>query len=253
MEGFFVQLPALREVLINQARIGPESLMPSSPRSRFLFSFACLVLGILPLQAQINGVPPSVTSMGFGGTFINGIRPGVTSLGPFTYGRTVPSNGNCCATFFMPPTDNRGPGSGHHRLNHERDSFPIGVLEPAYIPDAVAETDDDEEPGDDPAPPPPRVLSGKPVARSGGYRDPPPAENNHGEKTVAAQPSTVLVFKDGHRSDVVNYAIVGDTLFDFAPGRTRKILLTDLDLTATQRANDDRGIDFEIPDTSAGQ
>jgi hypothetical protein len=192
--------------------------------------------------------------MGFGGTFINGIRPGVTSLGPITYGRTVPSNGNCCATFFMPPTDNRGAGSGHHRHNHERDSFPIGILEPAYIPDAVADTDDDEEPGDDPATPPARVLGGKPVARPGSYGDPAAVENNNnGEKTIAAQPSTVLIFKDGHRSDVVNYAIVGDTLFDFAPGRTRKIPLTDIDLSATRKANDDRGIDFELPATPAGQ
>lgn len=222
-------------------------------RFRFLLSCASVVLGILPLQSQVNGVPPSVTSMGFGGTFINGIRPGVTSLGPITYGRTVPSNGNCCATFFMPSTDNRGPGSGHHRHNHERDSFPIGILEPAYIPDAVAETDDDEESGDDPATPSARVLNGKPVARPGSYRDPAPVENNNVEKTIAAQPSTVLVFKDGHRSDVVNYAIVGDTLFDFAPGHTKKILLTDIDLPATHQANDDRGIDFEIPEAAVTQ
>jgi hypothetical protein len=64
---------------------------------------------------------------------------------------------------------------------------------------------------------------------------------------VAAQPSTVLVFKDGHQSDVLNYAIVGDTLFDLAAGRTRKILLADLDLPATSKANDDRGVDFQIP------
>jgi hypothetical protein len=71
--------------------------------------------------------------------------------------------------------------------------------------------------------------------------------NNQAEAPVAAQPSTVLVFKDGHRSEVFNYAVVGDTLFDFSADRTRKILLADLDLPATQRANDDRGVDFQIP------
>jgi hypothetical protein len=70
---------------------------------------------------------------------------------------------------------------------------------------------------------------------------------------VSAQPYTVLVFKDGHQSDVLNYAIVGDTLFDFAEGRTRKILLADLDLKATQKANDDRGVDFQIPPAPIGQ
>jgi hypothetical protein len=62
-----------------------------------------------------------------------------------------------------------------------------------------------------------------------------------------AQPTTVLVFKDGHRSEVVNYAIVGDTLFDFAEDRARKILLADLDLAATREANDDRGVEFKLP------
>ncbi len=70
---------------------------------------------------------------------------------------------------------------------------------------------------------------------------------------MSAQPPTVLVFKDGHQSDVLNYAIVGDTLFDFADGRTRKILLADLDLKATQKANDDRGVDFAVPSSATGQ
>jgi len=52
---------------------------------------------------------------------------------------------------------------------------------------------------------------------------------------------------------VLNYAIVGDTLFDFGTGRTKKILLTDLDLKATQKANDDRGVDFQIPPAPIGQ
>jgi len=67
---------------------------------------------------------------------------------------------------------------------------------------------------------------------------------------VTPQPSTVLVFKDGHHSDVLNYAIVGDTLFDFDAGRTRKILLADLDLAATRKANDERGVDFQIPEST---
>ena len=70
---------------------------------------------------------------------------------------------------------------------------------------------------------------------------------------VTAQPSTVLVFKDGHQSDVLNYAIVGDTLFDLGAGRTRKILLADLDLPATHKANDERGVDFQIPASAKPQ
>jgi hypothetical protein len=70
---------------------------------------------------------------------------------------------------------------------------------------------------------------------------------------VTAQPWTVLIFKDGHKSDVINYAIVGDTLFDFGAGRTHKILLADLDLAATRKANDDHGVDFQIPASATRQ
>ena len=62
-----------------------------------------------------------------------------------------------------------------------------------------------------------------------------------------AREPTVLVFKDGHQLEVGNYAIVGTTLFDLSPGHSRKVLLADLDLEATQRQNDDRGITFQIP------
>lgn len=61
------------------------------------------------------------------------------------------------------------------------------------------------------------------------------------------QPITVLVFKDGHKLEVGNYAIVGVTLFDLTPGHARKIALADLDLEATQKQNDDRGVVFQVP------
>ena len=64
---------------------------------------------------------------------------------------------------------------------------------------------------------------------------------------VVAQPSTVLVFRDGHRVELQNYAIVGDTIFDLAENRSRKIRLADIDLPATRRANDERGVDFQVP------
>jgi hypothetical protein len=64
---------------------------------------------------------------------------------------------------------------------------------------------------------------------------------------VPNQPDTVLVFKDGHHQEVTNYAIVGSTLFDLTGGRSRKIPLSELDLMATAKQNDDRGIDFQVP------
>ena len=64
---------------------------------------------------------------------------------------------------------------------------------------------------------------------------------------VADQPQTLLVFKDGHQVEVVNYAIIGSTLYDLTEGHRRKIALSELDLNATAKQNDDRGIDFQLP------
>jgi hypothetical protein len=60
-------------------------------------------------------------------------------------------------------------------------------------------------------------------------------------------PATVLVYRDGHQMEIQNYAILGKTLWVFSGQRTRQVPLADLDLSATQRANEDRGIDFVVP------
>jgi hypothetical protein len=64
---------------------------------------------------------------------------------------------------------------------------------------------------------------------------------------------TVLVFRDQHKQEVENYAIVGDTLWNFAPQETVKIPLSNLDISATIKANQDRGITFSVPDSDEGQ
>jgi hypothetical protein len=64
------------------------------------------------------------------------------------------------------------------------------------------------------------------------------------------QPSTTLVFKDGRLLEVENYAIVNQTLYDLTPGHARKIALSDLDLAATEKQNDDRGVIFQLPSST---
>jgi len=250
--------------------------MPAVVRSCFILCLllAFFVASCLPVPAQINGVPPSVTSFGFGGSNnpTPGVRASVTSLGPNGYGNTPPVFGSCCANFFMPANPNpplfpdRQFSDRHffeHRHRHRRGgSFPVGISMPAYIPYAVPYAQDagDDSLDDDPAYPAfpagsrndPRNQA--PATAGAGDRDSvrkagasDPQAPREPEQPVAAQPSTVLVFKDGHHSEVVNYAIVGETLFDFGAGRTRKILLADLDLPATRKANDERGVDFQIP------
>jgi len=58
---------------------------------------------------------------------------------------------------------------------------------------------------------------------------------------------TVLVFRDGHQQEVSNYAIMGQMVYVF-DNRIQKIALSDLDVAATVKANDDRGIEFHVPD-----
>ena len=69
---------------------------------------------------------------------------------------------------------------------------------------------------------------------------------------VVPQPRTVIVFRDGHQTELQNYAIVGNTLFDLTDNLSHKIQLADVDLAATHKANDARGVDFQIP-ANAGQ
>src|SRR5579863_1780840 len=56
-----------------------------------------------------------------------------------------------------------------------------------------------------------------------------------------------LVFGDRHTEEVQNYAIVGQMLWVFSEQQARKIPLANLDVPATQKANDDRGVDFRLP------
>jgi hypothetical protein len=58
---------------------------------------------------------------------------------------------------------------------------------------------------------------------------------------------TTLIFKDGHQLEIDNYAVVGQTLYDLSPGHSRRIALADLDLRATEKQNDERGVTFALP------
>jgi hypothetical protein len=61
------------------------------------------------------------------------------------------------------------------------------------------------------------------------------------------QASTVLVFRDKHTEEIENYAIVGKTLWVFTEQRARRIPIAELDVPATTKANEARGIDFRLP------
>jgi hypothetical protein len=61
------------------------------------------------------------------------------------------------------------------------------------------------------------------------------------------EPATALVFRDKHVEEVRNYAIAGGTLWVLNESAAKKIPLAQLDLPATVKMNDDRGVDFQVP------
>jgi hypothetical protein len=73
--------------------------------------------------------------------------------------------------------------------------------------------------------------------------DPSPAA----EPVVDDSPTTVFIFKDGHQIESRNFAIMGQTLYDFSDTGLKKVQLSELDTAATQKANDDRGTAVKLP------
>jgi hypothetical protein len=60
-------------------------------------------------------------------------------------------------------------------------------------------------------------------------------------------PKTVFIFNDGHQIETRNFAIVGQTLYDFSDSGLKKVQLSEMDKDATIKANDDRGIQVKLP------
>jgi len=213
-------------------------------------AFGLLLLGLMTTSvahAQVHAAPPSVTSMGFGGRAINGSRPSVTSLGPRGFTPRSSSGSGSHGPYHRPryPQGSIGyfgaPYFGYYDNGYSDD----GTNPQNYAAEAqYAGAQYEDQPNDGSAP---AYVS----------RPPDPdtqAEVNSALPEATPEPATptVLVFKDGHQLEVENYAIVGTTLYDLTEGHRRKVALGDLDLTATSQQNDDRGIDFHIPEGTVG-
>jgi hypothetical protein len=185
----------------------------------------------------------------------------VTSLGPQGY-----------APQHHPPLTSAGNGF-HHDRNHNRDGHrhqgqdsnfvgPTWYAVPVpYAVEGAPADDQQEQAADDDA-----DYQGGPTVfdrRGSGPRsyvppvkDTPPAHTAERarEEAPAVEPDpplppTLLVFKDGRTVEVANYAILGQTLFDLTPGRRHKFAIMDLDLEATHKQNDERGVTFQLPQT----
>ncbi len=77
------------------------------------------------------------------------------------------------------------------------------------------------------------------------------ALQNQGSMSAKEPPAyTVLVFRDGHKQSVQNYAVAGDTLWVITEQAAKKVPLSEIDIPATQQANSANGVDFKVPSKS---
>lgn len=248
------------------------------PMRRVLAVVAVIVgmMAVPVLEAQINGTRPSVTSLGGSPIFPPGPPASVTSLGPRGYTPNF-RNPNCCFDFRTPHhgghVGSHGNGSGRDGFSGGRYGYGVGVLPLYSMPysygygDVVDPVDDSMEQAYGPVAPPQRTDQASPSQQYNDERlgrleqqmddmENTPSKSQAGSSTpripVADQPDTVLVFRDGHSIQVKNYAIVGDTIYDFSEGARHKIAIADLDLGATEKQNDARGLDFRLPTRPLG-
>jgi len=156
--------------------------------------------------------------------------------------------------FFFPDTRDRGRvnlGGGRHRRANTGAYYPVYV--PYAYPVAVeAESQEMTEP----EPPAPTIFERRPAIDSRyGSQSAMPERQAVASATVQEmspadarqQIPVVLIYRDGHEQEVGNYAIVGQTLYDLGTFVAHKIPLAELNLKATIKANDDRGVEFAVP------
>lgn len=231
--------------------------------------FLVVALSAMPPIACGQGISSSATSFGIAGNPAASGRANLASIGPNGFANALqPFLGNCCANSFLPPVRlapaPRPPFEAGHRHHRRDDDALMPVIVPVYIPYAIGyepeeaqrssqQDDAAEDRYANGAPGRPGKIGENEDASEEDYADDEeaaagqPEQPEEPEEPVRPQPATVLVFRDGHHADVVNYAIIGDALFDFAQDHARKIPLADLDLAGTEKANDALGIEFKLP------
>ena len=223
-----------------------------SVRRPISLPFALLSLLVLPVffaprsSAQINTAPSSATSHGPAGQTFVSTTPTVTSAAPKGH---APNSG---VTLSNSKPAHNGDSHEHHHYVKYAPPVVYAIPVPYAVDIGATDADANNDPDDD------AEYQGGPTIfdRRGSGADSyvPPVEDASPEiQTADADPPeppqepTLLVFKDGRKIEVVNYAIVGETFFDLTPGHPRKVALADLDLDATEKQNDDHGIVFHLP------
>ncbi len=87
--------------------------------------------------------------------------------------------------------------------------------------------------------------------RANGMREVPAGGENRSNLTSESLPATVIIYRDGHREDVADYAIVGTVMYAHLTaemaGGLHNIQISALDVAATVRVNRENGVGFVLP------
>lgn len=231
-------------------------------------------------EGQVRGIPPSVTSLAPGRAFLPG--PSVTSLGPhgWDFGPVLLGNRHFHNGFNNGVFGHNGFGVGAFGRNgFNNGAFGFGgqawpVFVPIYTPYGVpvypmmysepdpASTDPSANDTSSLYIPDPNYsgaygvrppMQPRSQTNSADVHEQPPAVTTMPDQTAEPpsppeqQPATVLVFKDGRKLEVTNYAIQGATLYNLGENGPRKVALADLDVKKTVSENDNRGVEFKLP------
>jgi len=82
---------------------------------------------------------------------------------------------------------------------------------------------------------------------------PAPASQPAAQAKAQEDLPVVVVFLDKHIREVKNYAVASEMLVVLDGSKRTKIPLADIDLAATMKLNDERGVDFQIPNPVMNQ
>ena|SRR5947209_1189028 len=250
-------------------------------RSFFLTAFFALALQASQAQMFSHGIPAGATSPEPDGRQ-HGVPATVMSPTPLPFGVNPPLRSQRNVRV-QGPLRRFGTPAHHGRpvfvpvplfYSYYTDGYPLAAdpyvnpetpADPAAGPQqtASADTDSSQQPTNDQALQQAYLQGARDALRDqeGRYGDhyldsrerssrskpvpqPKPVASQPAEEDKS--PATVFIFKDGHQLETKNYAIMGQTLFDFSGNSLKKVPLDQIDATATAKVNDDRGVQVKL-------
>jgi hypothetical protein len=95
-------------------------------------------------------------------------------------------------------------------------------------------------------------LQGDQWVKVSTFRTATPTRQSVAPAAVGKLPPAIIVYRDGRSEELSSYSIIGTTLYTKADylttgAWTRKVLLADLNLPATIKQNQERGLKFDLP------